>query len=410
MEDTYNISLSLNTGGLFGHPVCGDSACVCVCVCVWWACSVLWSWMVNDSPHSATGLSPYKNHFNADLLNNNKQKRAKRRPRFGVDNRFWIQISSRSLKTSNFRAMFGVRFHLHHLLHESTHACIVFMIYHLKALTKDGSDTVKIPAASCKNVPFPVSHISYCQWTFNLCTARKRGIYGFLYFTFLDIKQPLSHRTLHNQATIIRTLGTRANTFKHWLNLTAIRTYICTLLFPVQPECVFSLEWRVKNLKLKCVNPRTLYRQSSCIQRRCSTHYCIKSCYNTVRRCALGAVYDPNILRVKWELAADTLLTTALRHNSGVGVGGVEGSQVSSSETNLRRSFQEQSMAEISPWLEGSPGFVKQTNPLTAIFPVYTDADLQCKWSWSVDTAGRMRQFSDNNKGKALASRCLIHS
>lgn len=60
------------------------------------------------------------------------------------------------------------------------------------------------------------------------------------------------------------------------------------------------------------------------------------------------------ILSMKWELAANSPAEYILQNNSGV---------ISPSpETNLHTSFQEQSMAQISPWLEGSSGFVKQTN------------------------------------------------
>lgn len=41
---------------------------------------------------------------------------------------------------------------------------------------------------------------------------------------------------------------------------------------------------------------------------------------------------------------------------------------------------------------------------------VYTDADLQCKWSRSADAAGRTPPFSSTNKAKALSSRRLLPS
>lgn len=114
----------------------------------------------------------------------------------------------------------------------------------------------------------------------------------------------------------------------------------------------------------------------------------------------LGAVFDPDTVAMKWELAAAIPLTTAYKT--------MQGSQVPAVETNpsssnpYRNNLWWKSPRDLRALVDLLD---KQT--ADSHHSVYTD--LQCKLSWSANTVGRVRNFSDNNKGKALASCCLIH-
>lgn len=99
------------------------------------------------------------------------------------------------------------------------------------------------------------------------------------------------------------------------------------------------------------------------------------------------------ILSMKWELAANTPLNTSYET--------IQGSQVPH-QKQISSHLSRNNLWQKSP--PDSRALLDLLNKQTSDsnLSMYTGADLHCKWSSSLDTTGRMRQFSDNNKGKAL--------